>query len=193
MDEVTKRVRALGSWPPGVRALDWAGFGDSIAKDIQLPALMHNNLTLRKKIKEFGGIASIWRNEFPEAAAELVKWYGHPSEGRRAQQMQISATGYSGWPSWYYPQTNYCGASHALHVASGCITHHAVSSNEEKTTAQGEPQPSPPTLAIRSFRHQHWPKQLVEHRIRSMIRHTKAIVDLKRLVKWQHSHDNQPA
>ena len=87
MEEVNKRLQALGSWPPATRSADWCQFGDSLAKDIGLHAMTWNNLQLRKDVKAAGGVAAIWRNLFPASEKELVKYYGLPSENKRAQKV----------------------------------------------------------------------------------------------------------
>ena len=100
MEEIGRRIRAAGPNPPAARAGDWCRFGDMLAKDLNMSAATCNNIALRKLVKEAGGVAAIWRHEFPREAEQLSYRYGAPSQNLRHNVHYVP---YAVHP-WTYPQ-----------------------------------------------------------------------------------------
>ena len=82
---VVQKIIAQGEEPRALNKLDWCQFGDALAKDIDLQSMLKNKSALRIKIKQKGGIAEIWRQNFPIAARRAMQRYGRPAYNIRWQ------------------------------------------------------------------------------------------------------------
>ena len=88
--DVVAKIVAMGDNPDALYRLDWCQFGDAIAKDINYASMIKESPEIRAAVKEHGGIAEIWRMNFPDSYNRMR--YGHPAYNYRWQRQTVATT-----------------------------------------------------------------------------------------------------